>query len=164
MVLATTKRDELIIEQRRCAKARFLSIIVLVALSPEVGAQPDARDALIQELRQRIEALEKKPAGQPALPTPPAAAPRPSAAAPTPTESEEAGREDEGGRALERTLVREGGLVLPRGLIEVEPRFQYTYRGTQGLNLVTVSGVAQVAQQDVRTDTFEASVAIRGGL
>jgi hypothetical protein len=164
----------------RCAKARFLFIAVVVALSREVGAQTDERDALIQELRQRLEALEKKLQGQPASPTPPAAppsppqsaapspppsaAPRPAAPAPTPSASEEAGAADEGARALERTLVREGGLVLPRKVFEIEPRFQYTYRGIQGLNLVTINGVAQVAQQDLRANAFEASVAIRAGL
>jgi hypothetical protein len=174
----------------RCAQAHFLSFIVLVALPLKVGAQPDARDPLIRELWQRIEALEKKLADRPAQPPPPAAAPaqppaaapaqppaaapakpptaapaKPSAApGPTPTESEEAGAADEGSRALERTLVREGGLVLPRGLIEVEPRLQYIYRGTQVPTLVTINGVPQVADQDVRTNHFEASVAIRGGL
>src|ERR687888_2045001 len=164
----------------RCAKARFLCIIVLVALSREVAAQADERDALIQELRQRIEALEKERGEKPAPPPPPAtesaprapaaapppagAGPRPPAAAPTPSASEEAGREDEGGRALERTLVREGGLVLPRRVYEVESRFQYTYRATQGLNLVMVNGVARVAQQDVRRDELEGSLAVRAGL
>jgi BMFP domain-containing protein YqiC len=144
------------------------------------GAQPDPRDALILELRQRMEALEKKLGEHPAPPAPPAAAPppppaaaRPSppagaprapAEAPKPSASEEAGREDEGSRALERTLVREGGLVLPRGVIEVESRLQYTYRGTQGLNVVVVNGVAQLAQQDVRRNDLEASVAVRRGL
>lgn len=153
----------------RCAKAHFLSVIVLVALSRDVGAQPQERDApvqerdaLIQELRQRIEALEKNLAEKPAPPPP--AIPRPPSAAPKPSASEEAGREDEGGRALERTLVREGGLVLPRGVIEVEARLQYTYRGSEGLNLVTVGGVPSVAPQDLRRDELEASVAIRAGL
>jgi hypothetical protein len=231
----------------RCVQAQFLSIIVLVALSCDLRAQPDARDTLIQELRQQIDALEKRLAESSAPPAPPAAAPQPPAQAPKPvgaqpdardavlqelrqrmealekklgeraapapppptttaappstptapppppatapppppaaakpppsagaprapaeapkpSASEEAGREDEGGRALERTLVREGGLVLPRGVIEVEPRLQYTYRGTQGLNVAIVNGVAQVAQQDVRRNDFEASVAIRRGL
>jgi hypothetical protein len=198
----------------RCSTARFLPFVVLLALSCEVGAQPDARDALqeqqmriIQEQQRRIEALEKEigqrpappaqpaadPAPQPAAappppPPPPAAeapkpeapkpeapkpealkpdAPKPEARkpeAPAPTESEEAGVADEGARALERALVREGGLVLPRGVTEVEPRLQYTYRGIQGLNLVTINGAAQVAPQDLRRNEFEASVAVRRGL
>jgi hypothetical protein len=161
----------------RCVKAQFLSVIVLVALSPDTGAQPDGRDDLIEELRQHIEALEKRlgersapppppAAAPPAAPAaaPPAGAPRPPTAAPKPSASEEAGREDEGGRALERTLVREGGLVLPRKVIELEPRLQYTYRAAEGLNLVTVAGVPQAAQQDLRRDDVEASVGVRVGL
>ena len=159
-------------QSARCAKAQFLCVIVLVALSREVGAQPQERDApiqerdaLIQELRQRIEALEKNLAEKPA-PPPPAAPPPPPppAAAPKPSASEEAAVADEGGRALERALVREGGLVLPRGVSEVEPRLEYTYRGIQGLNVVTINGVAQVAPQDVRRNEVEASVAVRRGL
>lgn len=142
----------------RFPKARFLSIIVLVALSRDVWAQPDARDTVIQELRQRLEALEQKLGERPAPPSrPPAPAPRPSA-------WEEAGAADEGGRALERALVREGGLVLPRGMVEVEPRLQYTYRATQGLNVAVVGGVAQVVQEDVRRDEVEASIGVRVGL
>jgi hypothetical protein len=198
----------------RCSTARFLPFVVLLALSCEVGAQPDAREALqeqqmriIQEQQRRIEALEKEIGQRPAPPAQPAAdpAPQPAAAppppppphaaeapkpeapkpeapkpealkpdapkpearkpeAPAPTESEEAGVADEGARALERALVREGGLVLPRGVTEVEPRLQYTYRGIQGLNLVTINGAAQVAPQDLRRNEFEASVAVRRGL
>jgi hypothetical protein len=154
----------------RCAKAQFVSIIVLVALSRQACAQADEREALIQDLRQRIEALEKKlqgqppPPPQPAPPPQPGAAPKPPAAPPKPSASEEAAVADEGARALERTLVREGGLVLPRGVIEVEPRLQYSYRGIQGLNLATLNGAAQVVQQDLRANTFEASLAIRAGL
>ena len=151
----------------RGIKARFLFALVAVGLSGEVGAQADARDALIQELQQRMEALEKKLGEKPAPPPSAAAPPQPPAAAsraPAPTESEEAATADEGARALERALVREGGLVLPRGVIEVEPRLDYTYRGTEGLNLVTINGVPQVAPQDVRSNRFEASVAVRFGL
>ena len=169
----------------RCSTARFLPFIVLLALSCEVGAQSDVRDDIIEQLRQRIEALEKELAQRRAAPPPPSAAspppagqaakpgapkpdaPKPEARKPeaaAPTESEQAGAADEGARALERALVREGGLVLPPKIIEVEPRFEYVYRGVQGLNVVTVSGLPQVAQQDRRADKAEASVAIRAGL
>ena len=143
----------------RCVKARSLLLILLVALSRGAGAQADERDALIRELRERLDALEKKLEDPP---KPPAAVAKPPP--PPPSESEEAGREDEGARALERTLVREGGLVLPRGVIEFEPRLQYTYRGSEGLQLVVINGVAQVAQQDVRRDEVEGSIGIRLGL
>jgi len=148
----------------RSARARFLCVIVLVALSREVVAQAEERDAVIQELRQRIDQLEKERAQKPAPPPPPPAAAPARAAAPTPNASEEAGAADEGARALERALVREGGLVLPNGVREIEPRFQYTYRGTQGLNVVAINGIGQVALQDVRRDEVEGSLALRAGL
>ena len=146
-----------------CVRPLFL--VLSLAVACDAMAQADERDALIQELRQRIEALEKKLEEKPAPPPPPApkAAP-PPAPVPKPTASAEAGREDEGARALERTLVREGGLVLPKGVIELEPRLEYTYRGSEGLRIITVGGVAQVAQQDVRRNEVEASIGIRIGL
>jgi len=169
----------------RCSTARFLPFVVLLALSCEVGAQADVRDDIIEQLRQRNEALEKELAQRRAAPPPPSAAAPPAAAeapkpeapkpdapkpearkpeAPAPTESEEAAVADEGARALERALVREGGLVLPPKVIEVEPRLEYSYRGIQGLNLVTINGFPQVVQQDLRGDKFEASLAVRAGL
>jgi hypothetical protein len=150
-------------------RAPLLFLLLSLAVAGEVRAQTDARDALIEELRQRIEALEKrldKPAPPPPAPSP-AAPPSPAAAAkpaPTPSASEEQAREDEGARALERTLVREGGLVLPKGAMEVEPRFQYTYRGSEGLRIATNGGVAQVVDQDVKRNELEASLGVRIGL
>ena len=150
-----------------CVKPRLLLLGLLFA-ARDAAAQADNRDALIQELRQRVEALEKKleekPTAPPPQAAPPAESPKPVAPPAKPSASEEAGREDEGTRALERTLVREGGLVLPRGALEVEPRLQYTYRGSEGLGILTTGAGAQVAQQDVRRDEVEASLGIRIGL
>src|ERR1051326_6925816 len=101
----------------RCVNPRAWLVLVLLALSGEAFAQADERDAVIDELRRRIEALEKrleeKPA--PSAPQPPPAAQPPApgaqpAAAPKPGASERAGNEDQNARALERSLVREGGL------------------------------------------------------
>jgi hypothetical protein len=149
-------------------------VLPWLAAAGGASAQPDARDALIEELRQRIEALERKleekPAPPPAAPqiAPPVAAPPspPPAARPaaTPSASVEQARADESARALERSLVREGGLVLPRGAIELEPRFQYTYRGSEGLSIATVGGVPQVVDQDAKRDELEASLGVRIGL
>src|SRR5687768_17234159 len=127
----------------RCADPRFLIALLALVLARESFAQTDPRDALIEELRQRIELLEKRLDEKPPAPPPPAA-PAPAAApkpAPKPAASEQAGREDEGARALERTLVRTGGLVLPKGVFELEPRLQYAYRGFEGLRIVTLGGV-----------------------
>jgi hypothetical protein len=153
-----------------CADPRTLiaSLALLLASEAfpqtETSPQTDTRDALIEELRRRIDLLEKRleerPSRQPPpAPTPPAAAPKP---APKPAVSEEAGREDEGARALERTLVRAGGLVLPKGAFEFEPRLQYSYRGSQGLGIVAGGGF--VAQQDISRNQLEARLGLRAGL
>jgi len=83
---------------------------------------------------------------------------------PKPAASEETAREDEAARALERTLVRSGGLVLPKGAWEIEPHLQYSYRGSDQLRIVVVNGVAQVAQEDRKRDEVEASIGLRAGL
>jgi hypothetical protein len=132
-------------------------------LTGEAAAQPDNRDALIEELRQRIELLEKRQEVKPPppVPAPPVKAPP---LTPKPAASEEAGREDEGARALERTLVRTGGLVLPPGRYEIEPRLEYTYRGSDPFDVVAIGGVPQLVQQDVERNELEASVGVRAGL
>lgn len=67
------------------------------------------RDAVILELRKRIEALEK----QAAVPAKPAAA--------------AAAEDEELTRALERTLVQQGGLLLPSGSYELQPEASYAH-------------------------------------
>jgi hypothetical protein len=106
-------------------------------------------------LRERIQVLEKRLEAQkpPSVPV-----------APKPAASEQTAREDEAARALERTLVRTGGLVLPKGAWEIEPLLQYSYRGSDQLRIVLVNGVAQVAQQDRSRDDLEASIGLRAGL
>jgi hypothetical protein len=137
----------------RCADPRFLVALLALLLAREAFAQADPRDALIEELRRRIDVLEQR--------LEPKAAPKPT---PKPAASEEAGRADEGARALERTLVRTGGLVLPKGTYELEPRLQYTYRSVVGLQIVTIGAASQIAPQDVSRNDLEASLGLRAGL
>lgn len=170
----------------RCADLRlFIACLHAFALAGECAAQADSREALIEQLRQRIEILEKRlENAAPAAPSSPQpnidglqeriqvlekrleAQKPPSApvAAPKPAASEETARDDEDARALERTLVRAGGLVLPKGAWELEPLFQYSYRGSDQLGIVVINGVAQVAQQDRTRDELEASIGLRAGL
>ena len=68
------------------------------------------RDAVILELKQRIEALERR-AAQPV---------RPAQRAPEPDDEELS-------RALERTLVQQGGLLLPSGAYELQPEASYAH-------------------------------------
>lgn len=67
-------------------------------------------------------------------------------------------------RALERALVREGGLVLPRGVFELEPRLRYQHRSTNRLELLSIAGQAQLAQVDRKLDLLQTGLGIRIGL
>ncbi|MGE5268882.1 MAG: hypothetical protein ACM3JG_04330 [Thiohalocapsa sp.] len=86
--------------------------------------------------------LAGPPAGEaPPEPQPLGEAPgKPAAAATRPGQDET--------RALERALVRQAGAVLPQGLVEVEPEFDYLYNEPAG----------------GRRDTLISSVALRTGL
>jgi hypothetical protein len=71
---------------------------------------------------------------------------------------------EEGERALERALARQSVLVLPRGTYEIEPSLEYSYRGSEALEIVSIAGVAQVARQIAKRDRLEARLSLRAGL
>jgi hypothetical protein len=71
---------------------------------------------------------------------------------------------EEGERALERALTRQNVFVLPRGVYELEPEMEYTYRASDALDIVNVTGTPQVARQDVKQDRLETRLAVRVGL
>jgi len=71
---------------------------------------------------------------------------------------------EEGERALERSLTRQNVFVLPSGVYELEPAIEYTYRGSDALDIVSVSGAPQVARQDVKQDRLETRLTLRAGL
>jgi hypothetical protein len=128
----------------------------------------DDREKVISELIRRVEALERQLGGAQAAITPPpqeklVATPgqqtQTNAGAPA-TELDE----EQGARALERALVREGGLVLPRGVYEIEPAFTYRQRETQALTALAIGGQSSIALRSQRRDTLESSLALRIGL
>jgi hypothetical protein len=120
------------------------------------------RDALIQELLRRVEALEQTVRG-PASPAPaPATTAQASPVARAP--AAEPAAEDEGLRALERALVREGGLVLPPRAVELEPRYQFSYDGRRGLAIVQTPAGPQVTEGTTRQQRHEATLGLRVGL
>ena len=117
------------------------------------------RDALIQQLLRRVEALEQRAAAA-AAPPPVAAAPASPPAPPAPANT----GEDEGLRALEQALVRQGGLVLPPRAFELEAAYQYTHDGRNGLAIVAGPSGPQVADTTSRRHRHEASLGLRLGL
>jgi hypothetical protein len=83
-----------------------------------------AKKAYISKLERRLRHLEQRPsAPKPMLVTAPLAPPPPRVAV-APSRSPPSD-DDEMERALERTLVREGALVLPPWTFELTPQFSY---------------------------------------
>ena len=67
-------------------------------------------------------------------------------------------------RALERTLIQEGVLLLPFGQAEIEPSFTYTRREIDVPTFVTVNGDTFVGEQELERDEFETGATLRVGL
>ena len=165
-----------------------------VPAAPAAAADPVAelrqvvreRDAVIESLLARVSRLEARPvlasadldrvtAGETDSSTGPASAPSPAASGP-PT----AGQGDADGapaapgsfevdekeidRALERTLVQTGVLLLPFGQAEIEPSFSYTRQETDSPTFVTNDGNTFVGEQKVRRNEYEVGMDLRFGL
>ena len=133
------------------------------------------RDRTIAYLLSRVENLERRLEKvargssvngiQASRASPPPSAP-PAAANGTATQSAAAEelRGDDSLRALERTLVEEGGLLLREGAVQVTPGISYTHRRSNGLRILNLGGLPVIAEQDVRVDTLESSLTLRVGL
>ena len=125
-------------------KHTWIALVSLALSSPSLAQsiadlqrQLAAKEAENQQLRSRITILEREV---------------------TPGRIEHARRgrfsitqdDDESNRALERALVREGGLVLAPGTFEVEPNVAYSYR--------------QDNLSQTRRHSFGPALALRAGL
>jgi hypothetical protein len=157
----------------RTSRAAFLIVFFVITAShsgilkadsqaaavEDLQQQIAERDSIIRDLARRVETLEER------LPKPtPADQTEKQSPEPKESSTSAAATDDEGSRALERTLVREGGLVLPEWSMEIEPRYIYRYRGSNSLQLATLSGQQVIAQQDIKRDISEVSLALRAGL
>ncbi len=144
---------------------------------------PAADAALLKSLAARLEALEQRLAALESVPSAAASRPpsmsvpetpgmqrlsRPSLHTARPASDMPGASEDPPGedlsRALERALVREGGLVLPRGVFELEPRLRYQHRSTNRLEIVSLAGQPQVSQVDRKLDLLQVGLGIRIGM
>jgi hypothetical protein len=76
----------------------------------------------------------------------------------------EVSEEDELERALERTLVSEGALLLPFGKMEVSPSFRYTRTEDAVPTTVNVGGNTFIAENNRERDEFEFDLGVRFGL
>jgi outer membrane murein-binding lipoprotein Lpp len=124
----------------------------------------------IQDLRQRLDQLEQQQQKMEQQQSQPAAAPPspPSTPAVAPTaaqpQSTSAASSQPVERALERSLIEQGGLLLPSYKLDVVPELQYTYTDTTSeLAIVSVSPTT-IAPVVTRQDTLETGVIARYGL
>jgi hypothetical protein len=67
-------------------------------------------------------------------------------------------------RALERTLVEQGVLLLPWGQAQIEPSFSYTRDVTDAPIFVTENGTTFVGEVEVRRNEFLTAQTLRVGL
>lgn len=67
-------------------------------------------------------------------------------------------------RALERTLVTTGVLLMPAGRAEVEPGLEYSYREQSSPGVAVIDGNQAVASGVRRRHIFEANLRLRFGL
>ncbi|WGF87481.1 transporter [Marinivivus vitaminiproducens] len=124
------------------------------------------QDALIEELSRRLSAIEDR------LPPPPAGTQTRTATAepPVPTRSAAPGpgqfevEPEDAERALERTLTREGVLLLPPGYAEITPSFQYSRVETTGTGGVPFDGQIFAGDNKIKRDEMIAAVDLRVGL
>ncbi len=131
----------------------------------------EQRDQIIADLLRRVQQLEQ---AQGVEPPPPGAAPPPPEAAPPEApaaEPEQPGpgqvivEEEEIDRALERSLVQAGALLLAPGSLEVEPSFFFARTEDDFATGVPVGGGAvAVGEVEDRLNEFEGTLTFRLGL
>ncbi len=138
----------------RAGSLPWRATAMMIALAPCQAISQTTTDAMIAMLQARIEALERR------LSTMEGSA----RSMPQPALSRPATAEDDMARALERALVREGGLLLPPSVVEIEPRWSYLHRSSAGLELLSVGGQPQLLQMTHRWDAQQAGLGIRMGL
>ncbi len=120
--------------------------------------QLETRDAVIIELQRRLEQLERRLEAEglltvePEQPVAPVATPRPQEGLVVDELAAE--------RALERTLVEEGALLLPRGQAEIAPQVSFLHRDFKAPFVAN----GQVFESRVRRDEFELGLGLAVGL
>lgn len=67
-------------------------------------------------------------------------------------------------RALERSLSREGALLLPSGVLEVEPSVTFARQEDATSSFVTSGGVIVAGETERNTNLFSADMSVRLGL
>lgn len=122
------------------------------------------QDAVIEALSRRLSAIEDRLPPPPAAQQQAAAPPVPPARTSAPGPGQFDVDPEEAERALERTLTRQGVLLVPSGYVEVSPSVQYTRRNTRGTGPVEFNGDVFAGDNRMRRDEMTAAVDLRVGL
>jgi hypothetical protein len=137
----------------------------------ELNRKLQERDKVILELLERVETLEQRVGVKHTLPEPsepsPGALEETESKDKTPPESppgvvtvEEGAAE----RALSRSLTLEGALLLPPGILEVEPSVSYARKEDSTPRLFRSDSQLFAGETDLNADSLTADVAMRLGL
>lgn len=138
----------------------------------QLERQLQERDKVVTELLERVEALERRiGVGRPETGTaghskdnaPPHAGTHVadgSQRAPGAVVVDEGAAE----RALERALTLEGALLLPSGVLEIEPALTYARREDRAPRLVTSASGVVAGETEINANSLTADVAVRLGL
>lgn len=151
----------------------------------EAAEREKALQQRVERLEQRIDELSRQRNTSP-TPVPPSAAqpaPRPQASTTPPPASPQSGTrtaaarpgafdvdEDAAQRALERTLIQSGALLLPRGSISVTPSASYTRVERDNaiiadiVNPATGATATVLANQRLRRNEFTGRLEVRAGM
>jgi hypothetical protein len=139
------------------------------AREQELERNLQERDRVITELLERVEALERRvgvrrpatdTAKAPAVPGAERKLGEVSERAPGAVVVEEGAAE----RALERSLTRAGALLLPTGVLEIEPSLTYARREDAAPSFITSSGVLFAAETQRNVNSLTTDLALRLGL
>jgi len=130
------------------------------------------RDKVITELLERVEALERRVGVQ--RPGTGTAEASKQVVAPSTERNVTDGSQrapgvvvvEEGGaeRALERALTLEGALLLPSGVLEIEPGLTYSRREDAAPRFVTSPGSVLAGETEINANSLTADLALRLGL
>lgn len=135
---------------------------------PELERQLKLRDQAIIELIERVDALEQRTGVQRSSNKPGESSEQESTPTVDKTPKQAPGtvivEEGDAERALERSLTVEGALLLPAGVVEVEPGFSYARREDTTPGFTTIGSNVFASETEVNANIFTASLSLRWGL
>ena len=131
--------------------------------SNELQRKLKLRDDAIIELLERVESLERRVGIQHAKRISEGPSEQQIAASKQ-TPGKVVVNEDEAERALERSLTLEGALLLPSGVLEVEPGFAYSRREDTAPRFATIGTEIFPTEIELNANIIAASLALRLGL